>query len=205
MTFLSLITKNRSYRRFYQQEAVPESALHTMVEAARLSPSGRNLQPVKYILCNTPELNAKVFETLGWAGYLPEWPGPVEGERPSAYIVMLHDTTIAANTTIDVGIFAQSMLLQAVELGYGGCMIGTFHQGKLRDILSIPGQFNVALVIALGKPKEEVVVEAMKNNDVKYWRDEQQVHHVPKRAPDELMVNFRKNKKEKIKASVSIG
>ncbi len=190
MPLLSLLSKNRSYRRFYQQEQVPEAALHTMVEAARLSPSGRNLQPIKYVLSNTSELNAQIFDTLGWAGYLTEWPGPVEGERPSAYIIMLHDTTITPNAGIDPGIFAQSILLQAVELGFGGCMIGTFHQGKLRGILSIPEQFNVALVIALGKPKEEIVIENIKDNDVKYWRDKQQVHHVPKRALEEIIMKF---------------
>ncbi len=187
MKLIDLISKNRSYRRFHQHEQLPETALRCMVEAARLSPSGKNLQPLKYLLCNSPEPNALVFEALGWAGYLPEWPGPVEGERPAAYIVLLHDTAITANPGIDAGIFAQSMLLQAVELGYGGCMIGTFNQGKLRDILSIPEQFKIALVIALGKPKEEVVVEEISNDDVKYWRDERQVHHVPKRSLEELI------------------
>ena len=187
MKLIDLITQNRSYRRFYQEQTISTDNLRAMIEAARLSGSGRNLQPVKYILCNTPEVNAQIFETLGWAGYLKEWDGPVEGERPSAYIIQLLDTTIAASAGIDHGIFAQSILLQAVEMGYGGCMIGTFKPDVLRTVLNIPESLTILLVIALGRPKEEVVVEPVVNGNIKYWRDEHQVHHVPKRALDELI------------------
>ena len=188
MKLIELIHKNRSYRRFYQEHAISMDDLRTMIEAARLSGSGRNLQPLKHILSNTPALNAQIFESLGWAGYLTDWAGPVEGERPSAYIVQLLDASIAATPYFDPGICAQSILLQAVELGYGGCMIGSFKPDALRTILGLPESLTVVLVIALGKPKEEVVIDPMVNGDVKYWRDEQQVHHVPKRGLDELII-----------------
>ena len=188
MKLIDLIAQNRSYRRFYQEQTISTDNLRTMIEAARLSGSGRNLQPLKYILCNTPEVNAQIFETLGWAGYLTDWDGPVEGERPSAYIVQLLDTSLAATPYFDPGICAQSILLQAVELGYGGCMIGSFKPDVLRTVLHFPESLTVVLVVALGKPKEEVVVEPVANGNIKYWRDEHQVHHVPKRALDELII-----------------
>jgi len=190
MQLIDLIRKNRSYRRFDQDEMISEATLCNMVEAARLSPSGKNLQPLKYVLCNTDEVCAHIFEHIGWAGYLSEWPGPEDGERPTAYIVQLLDTAITTNPGIDAGIAAQSILLQAVEIGYGGCMIGTFNQEKIRKLLYIPETYTITLVIALGKPKEEVRIEPMMGNNVKYWRDSEQVHHVPKRPLEELIVRF---------------
>lgn len=188
MKLIDLIRQNRSYRRFYQEESISLADLRAMIEAARVSGSGRNLQPLKYILCNTPELNARIFETLSWAGYLTNWDGPEEGERPAAYIIQLLDTGIAAEAGWDSGICAQSILLQAVELGFGGCMIGSFKPNALRPILHIPEFLTIVLVIAIGKPKEEVVIDPIFNGDVRYWRDEHRVHHVPKRALNDLII-----------------
>ncbi|MDD4108033.1 MAG: nitroreductase family protein [Prolixibacteraceae bacterium] len=181
--------KNRSYRRFYQQEEIPREALLKMVEAARLSPSGRNVQPFKFFITNDRELNARIFPALAWAGYLKEWNGPEEGERPSGYIVLLHDTTISQGYSCDNGIFAQSILLQAVDLGFGGCIIASFNKETICKLLNLPAELVPVMVIALGKPKEVVVVDDIKEGDVRYWRDENQVHHVPKRTLDELIYN----------------
>ena len=186
---LDLIRKNRSYRRFYQQEPLPMEALYAMVEAARLSGSGRNLQPLKFVLCNEPQKNAQIFDTLAWAGYFKDWAGPEEGERPSAYITLLLDTQISAHAGIDPGIMAQSILLQATELGFGGCMIGSFQPKALSQILELAPQYEIVLVIALGKPKEEVVIGGLPaDGSIRYWRDAQQVHHVPKRNIEELVI-----------------
>lgn len=179
--------KNRSYRRFYQQEQIPREDLVKMVEAARLSPSSRNVQPFKFFICNDRELNARIFPALGWAGYLKDWDGPQEGERPSGYIILLHDTTISQGYSCDNGIFAQSILLQAVDLGFGGCMIASFNKETISRILNLPAELVPVLVIALGKPKEVVVIDDVKEGDIRYWRDENQVHHVPKRSLDELI------------------
>ena len=179
--------KNRSYRRFYQEVEIPESDLKKMVDAARLSPSSRNVQPIKFFVCNDASFNAKIFPLLGWAGYLTEWPGPEQGERPSGYIILLHDKNISAGYSCDHGIFAQSILLQAVDLGYGGCMIATYDKQQLSQLLKLPDHLELIIVIALGKPKEIVVVDEVKAGDIKYFRDEQQVHHVPKRSLEELI------------------
>ena len=183
-----LIIKNRSYRRFYQDAVIERQILKELVDLARLSASAANLQPLKYMLCCEPEKNALVFPHLGWAGYLKNWPGPDEGERPSAYIIILGDTEISRSFGCDHGIAAQSILLGATEKGLGGCMIGTVQRQELREALDIPDHYEVLLVLALGKPKEKVVIESVaQDGDVKYWRDAQGVHHVPKRSLDGII------------------
>lgn len=185
-----LILKNRSYRRFDQSVKIPMAVLHDMVDAARLSGSARNTQAMKYMLFNEPADCAKIFPALAWAGYLKEWPGPKEGERPSAYIVMLGDLDVTDDWWCDDGIAAQSMLLTAVESGFGGCIIGSVQREKLRSTFSIPERYKIIQVLALGKPAEEVVIEEVKDGDIRYWRDEKGVHHVPKRSLEEIILNF---------------
>lgn len=179
--------QNRSYRRFFQNESISEEQLMMMVDAARLSPSSRNVQPIKFYICNDRDMNDRIFPNLGWAGYLKEWDGPVEGERPSAYIILLHDMSISQGYSCDNGIFAQSILLQAVDLGFGGCMIATFKKDEITQLLRLPKYLTPIMVIALGKPKEVVVIDDIKMGDVKYWRDAGNIHHVPKRTLDELI------------------
>jgi nitroreductase len=186
----ALILKNRSYRRFDQSEIFPMRLLRAMVEAARLSASARNMQPLKYMLFNDSDSCSKIFPALAWAGYLKDWPGPEDGERPSAYIVQLGDLELTDDWWCDDGIAAQSMLLTAVEEGFGGCIIGSVQRERLRDILGIPDRYKIIQVLALGKPVEEIVIDEMTNGDIKYWRDGKETHHVPKRALDELIVRF---------------
>jgi nitroreductase len=185
-----LITRNRSCRRFFQQEVIPLDTLQWLVNLARLSASAANLQPLKYILSNDPQENEMIFSCLAWAGYLKAWVGPPEGERPSAYIIVLGDTDIAKTFATDVGIAAQSILLGAREQNLAGCMIGSIKKDLLRELFHIPPRFVIELVIALGKPKETVVLEEMKpGGSVKYWRDENGFHHVPKRPLAEVILS----------------
>lgn len=184
-----LVIKNRSYRRFYQDEAVNLETLKELVELARLSASASNRQPLKYILCCETDMNASIFSCLAWAGYLKEWGGPGEGERPAAYIVVLGDKELAASFGCDHGIAVQSILLGAAEKGLGGCIIGSVRRTELARLLDIPERYDILLVLALGKPKEQVVLETVgADGDIKYWRDAQQVHHVPKRPLDEIIL-----------------
>ena len=184
-----LIDKNRSYRRFDEYTAISEAQLRSWVDLARLSASGANIQPLKFMLSNQPDRNTAIFDCLGWAGYMKEWKGPESGERPAAYIILLGDTEIGKKFDTDMGIAAQSILLGAVEAGYGGCMLGSIQREKLREALAIPERYMIMLVIALGKPVEEVVIEPVKpNGDIKYWCDAIGTHHVPKRDLDELII-----------------
>lgn len=186
---LDLVLKNRSYRRFDEGAPITEQTLRELVDLARLTPSAANLQPLKYRLSCDPETNSRIFPTLGWAGYLKDWPGPAAGERPTAYVVVLGDTGIATNYWCDHGIASQTLLLGAAERGLGGCMIGNIRRDELRQVLNLPERYEILLVLALGKPAEEVVLEGMpEDGSIKYWRDEGSVHHVPKRPLAEVIV-----------------
>lgn len=191
MNINDLIKKNRSYRRFYENEKVDTKTLKDLVNLTRFTPSAANLQPLKFILSATPEKNAGIFPNLAWAGYLKDWDGPEKGERPSAYIIILGDTEVSQNFHCDHGFAAQSILLGAVEKDLGGCIIGSVKRIDLRRELNIPLRYEILLIIALGKPKEEVVLENMaENGDIRYWRDKNQVHHVPKRPLEELILKL---------------
>ncbi|MGC9522316.1 MAG: nitroreductase family protein [Anaerolineae bacterium] len=184
-----LIAKSRSYRRFDESVSIPMETLRELVELARLSPSASNRQPLKFVLVNDCEINAQIFPCLAWAGFLKDWGGPAEGERPSAYVVILGDTEISKNPAVDEGIAAQSMMLGAAEKGFGGCMVGSIQRDRLRELLDIPERYEILLVLALGKPAETVVIDRVgEDGDIAYWRDQNDVHHVPKRTLDELIL-----------------
>ena len=184
-----LIKQTRSYRRFNQGFRIELETLKELVELARLSAAAGNLQPLKYMLSNDPEKNETIYENLGWAGYLKDWPGPGEGERPSAYIIVLGDTRICKSFGCDHGIACQNIMLGAVEKGLGGCMIGSVNRERLRKSLNIQDHLEILLVVALGKPQETVVLETVgPDGDIKYWRDSEGVHHVPKRGLEDIIV-----------------
>lgn len=186
-----LVQKNRSYRRFYQEKEVPLSILKELVALTRFCASASNRQPLKYVITCTPENNNLVFPTLSWAGYLTEWPGPEEGERPSAYIVILLDKSISENPWVDHGIAAQTMLLAATEKGFGGCIFGAVDKAKLKSNLALEENLEVLLVVALGWPKEKVVIEDLGlGGSIKYYRDSQSVHHVPKRKTEDVILEL---------------
>ena len=182
MDLKSLVQKNRSYRRFEQNTPVSLETLTELVDLARLTGSAGNKQPLRYLVSTAPDLNEKIFPTLAWAGAIPEWPGPEAGERPAAYIVIAGDKNSWWEwSTVDLGIVAQTILLGAVDRGLGGCMIGVFKRKILADILELPEGLELHLVIALGKPVEEVVLEEVNPGDpLAYYRTLDQVHHVPK-------------------------
>ena len=147
------------------------------------------MQPLKYILSCEPEKNVLIFPHLAWAGYLRDWPGPSEGQSPSAYIIILIDTKIRDSVGGDHGIAAQSILLGATEKGLGGCIIGSVQRDELRKALDIPSHYKILLVLALGKPREKVVIETVTpSGDIKYWRDAEGIHHVPKRTLDDIII-----------------
>ena len=189
MTFKELVARTRSYRRFDQTVNIPRETLESWAELARLVPSSANHQALKFLLINDPELNARVFKSISFAGYLKEWGGPKEGEKPTAYVVILGDTTIKQNFDLDAGIAAQTIMLAANEDGFGGVMMGAIKRESLREEMQIPVHLEVVLLLALGKPTEQVVVEETSaEHGIRYYRDAEDVHHVPKRPLSELII-----------------
>jgi nitroreductase len=185
-----LFRKNRSYRRFYQDIPITIETLKELVDLARLSATGGNKQPLKFFIVCDPKTNDKIFPLLTWAGALPDWPGPDEGERPSGYILILGDNKISQSYFgVDHGIAAQSILLGATEKGLGGCMLSSIQKEEAQKLLNIPPQYEILLTIALGKPKERVVIDTLKpDQDTKYWREKDGTHHVPKRSLEDIIL-----------------
>lgn len=189
MQLKDLIYRTRSYRRFHESFHVDRHELENLVDMARMSASAANRQPLKYLISNTPDHCEAIFKHLAWAGYLKDWDGPAPGERPSAYIIILGDKDIAESFNVDHGIAAQSIMLGATEAGLGGCMIASVKREALRNELHIPGNLEILLVLALGMPVEKVVIDEVAGDDIQYWRDIKDVHHVPKRRLDDLIMN----------------
>lgn len=190
MNLKDLVFKTRSYRRFDESHRIDYPTLENLVGLARLSASGANRQPLKYMIFNSAEDCTRVYPSLLWAAYLKEWDGPEPGERPSGYIIILGDKDITEGFGVDHGIAAQSIMLGATEAGLGGCMIASIKKDKLREDLRIPERFEILLVLALGKPVENVIVDDIRDGDVRYWRDEKKNHHVPKRPLNELIIKL---------------
>lgn len=190
MKFSDLVKSNRSYRRFDQSVEISRESLTKYINLARYSASGTNRQPLKFMIIANPNDCMRVFPYTRWAGYLTDWDGPAEGERPSAYIIILGDKEISETYFVDHGIAAQSILLGAVEEGNGGCMIASIDRKGLVAELKLPEKYEVLLILALGKPTEKVVIDDIKDNDYKYWRDSEEIHHVPKRTLEELIVKL---------------
>ncbi|HPQ54424.1 MAG TPA: nitroreductase family protein [Spirochaetota bacterium] len=192
MNLQTLIVRNRSYRRFSRREPVSAETLRGLVDMAGKSASAQNLQPLAYLLVHTPEGTEKVFPHLKWAGYLKDWDGPGPEEQPPAYIIVLHDTTVRTAEHLlwcDLGLACQNILLGAVEQGLGGCLIGSANRTALRGALSIDTRYEPLLVIALGKPAEEAVLEETgEGGDIRYYRDSSGVHHVPKRKLRDIII-----------------
>lgn len=190
MAINDLIYKSRSYRRFYQDARVERSTLEQLVDLARIAASGQNLQPLKYFISSDSEQNEIIFNHLSWAAYLRDWDGPEEGERPAAYILILGDQGIGKSFAVDAGIAAQSIRLGVTELGLGSCLLGSIQREALAAALGLASRFSILFAIAIGKAKEHVALEPVgEGGSIKYWRDDNGVHHVPKRSLGEVLVN----------------
>jgi len=189
MKFHEIVRKSRSYRRFYEDKEIPQLTLLKLVDNARLIPSAQNLQPLKYYIVEYDQRNL-AFPHLKWAGYLKDWDGPIEGERPSAYIIIVSDKKISPNVMWDHGIAAQTILLGAVSKEMGGCIIRSFNSDGLASAFNISDDYKIELVVALGFPKENVIVKEIENGeDIKYYRDSEGNHYVPKRKLADIIIN----------------
>ena len=182
-----VIKKNRSYRRFFAERPVDTETLVSIVDEARLCPSGANKQRLRVAIINDAKNKEEIFNTLKFAGYLTYWNGPSQTERPSAYYVICSESDLDSLLAIDLGIFAQSILLCAAERGIGGCMFRSYNADKVSDIIEVDGM-KPHLVIALGYPSEKVECVEVRDGDIKYYRGSDDVHYVPKYSADELII-----------------
>lgn len=184
-----LVAETRSVRRFKAEAHVNAQVLRELIDLARLTPSSRNRQPLKYILVNSVEARDVVFSCLSWAKALQEWNGPAESERPAAFIVILGDSQLTDNYSVDPGISALAIMLGARARGLGGCILASVDRDKLRGKFSIDKRYDILLALAIGEPGEKVEIEQIPGDGSHhYWRDDNEVHHVPKRSISELIL-----------------
>lgn len=189
--FARTVRACRSYRRFDEGDPIPGTLLAELASLARLTASGANRMPLRFRLVSSANERDMVFSQLKWAGALKDWDGPEEGERPTGYIVIC-DAGHGAMTSVDEGIAAQTIMLAAVEAGFGGCMLHAFNKAGVSQALGLGGEgVEPLMVLALGRPAEKVVLEplsASPDGSTNYWRDAKGVHHVPKRSLEDVLI-----------------
>ena len=189
---LELVKKNRSYRGFDETRRVEKEELVQMVNCARLSASSVNIQPFRYYLAWEKEEVDRIQPLTGWARNLPQLKLPHEGMCPTAFIIICQDTEISDSLPRfqkDVGIAAQTILLAATEMGLGGCMIGNFKAGQVKEALKLPENLAPQLIVAIGKPAETIVLKEIEEGEpTAYYRDENDVHYVPKRKLEDVIL-----------------
>ena len=185
-----LIKKSRSYRSFDEKVMIGHDSLVSFVENARLIPSSVNLQPLKYRICESRIECDTMLSLTKWAALIKDVEIPPKGHAPTAYIVICIDKNISDKSIFDkdVGIAAQTIMLSAVEAGFGGCMIGNFAPASVSDALSLPDGVVPSLILGLGKPDEEIVIEPIGEKGSAYYRDENGTHRVPKRSLEEILL-----------------
>ena len=187
-----LIMRNRSYRGYDHSRKVTREELLDLIDIARLCPSSVNRQPLRFLPAWEEEMVNAIQKETRWAKGLPQLELPHPGKEPTAFIVICQDERIDQNLNRyqrDVGSTAQSMLLRAAEIGLGGCMIGNFNAGSVKETLSLPENIHPLLIVALGKPDEEIVItEVKEDGSTAYYRDEQDRHYVPKRKLEDIIL-----------------
>lgn len=189
MDFLQLVSEARSCRRFFQEQRVSREDLLWIMECAARVPCARNAQVLRYILAISPEKCADLFPHTNWAGALKDWAGPAEGERPTAYIAVLHPKEHSPLVLMDAGIASQTIQLAAHTRGIGCCMHASFKREACAALLRVPETMQIGLLLALGAAKEERRLAPMPaDGNFDYRRDAGGVHYVPKRALAELVL-----------------
>ncbi len=183
-----LLIKTRSYRNFDRSVSIDRETLLELIALCRYTPATANRQPLKYAYAYKREDCDRIFPNLAWAGYLAENKPPFEGNEPAAYILLCVDNEIMKEADVDVGICAQVIVMGAMEKGLGACMIGSIKKAEIVNIFSLPQNIVPRLIIALGAPNEKIVLTDVKNGNIKYYRDADNTHYVPKRTLDEIVL-----------------
>lgn len=187
-----LVIKNRSYRGFDENYSFTREQLESYIDLTRYTASSVNAQPLKYKIVFKKNEVETVRPLTRWARALPDMVLPHPNMHATAFIIICQDTDISPNLARyqkDIGIVAQTITLAAVEDGLGGCMIGNFTPDEVKETLNLAENLTPMLIIALGKPAEEIVIKEIENGEsTKYYRDENDIHYVPKRKLKDILI-----------------
>lgn len=188
MDFKALAEAARTCRRFEEDQPLNMTDLEWLADCARLAPSAKNAQELRFVLVGPGETCQKLFALTRWAGALKDWGGPHPGERPTGFMAILMPENGRELTCFDVGIAAQTIQLAATSRGWGCCMIQSFDHQAAPALLHVPQGLKMALVLGLGVAREKRMVTPLPaDGSTTYWRDQDGVHHVPKRALEDLI------------------
>jgi len=163
MSVLDIIKKRTSIRK-YKGDPIPEDLLLRVLEAVRLAPSAKNLQPWKFIIVKDKDLKEKLAEAASDQYFIAQAPIIVVGcglpddcyARMGRYM---------KSWPVDVTIALEHLILEAQEEGLGTCWIGAFDEEKVKSILNIPGNVKVLAMTPLGYPNEEPSFRGRKTLD----------------------------------------
>ncbi len=188
---LELLKKTRSYRNFDPKRSVKKEELLEIINLCRFTPSTVNRQPVRFAYAFEKEVCQSIFPHLAWAGMIKENKPPYPGNEPTAYILLCYDTNVSQKSPeVDMGIYAQALVLGAMEKGLGACILGSINKPALSEIFNLPENLVPRLIVALGGPNEEVILTDAVGGDTRYYRDSQGKHYVPKLPLEELVVEM---------------
>jgi len=177
---IKLMETRRSIRQF-KQKSIPQEFIENCVSTARLAPSARNLQPLEFVYIDNEKLVQEIFPLLKWAGYIHPEGNPEKGREPVGYLVILVNKEIYDNNyKYDAGAAIENFILSTWSYGIGSCWLLSVNRPKLRSLLKIKEKYEIDSVVALGYPDEEPVIVDTEDS-IKYYKDEQNRLHVPKR------------------------
>ena len=183
----TLLRKNRSHRAFDTSYTVAKRQLEAIVSVNDKLPSGRNAQTLRFRLLDAPGGGEDFCRFLHLGGYLPELHLPVPGTEPKAFIIVCSTEAESPIVNIDLGISLQSMALKAVEIGLNALIVKAFNRQEIKEALGLP--LDPLAVLAIGKGTERIVLdEVHTGSDLRYYRDADGTHHVPKIAISELLI-----------------
>ena len=190
MTVYDAIKSRRTIRKF-TQEAVSEDILLKLADCGRLAAFGANMQPLKFGIVTDKKMLDAIFPLTKWAGYLSNGT-PTEDERPTAYIAVIGDSNIRKNGMFetDAGAAVTNMMLAAQEEGLATCWLGAIDREKLKEVFGLSDNLSVVYLLAVGYPLQKSHTVEMKNDDVKYYLDENNEICVPKRSLDDVVMKF---------------
>ncbi len=183
-----LVQKSRSTRRFEDDYFISLEDLKQLIDLARVSSSAKNMQPLKYILVTKKELVLKLAQTSTWASHLKDWEQS-DKERPSAFIIMLNDTSIDGFAMFDAGVSFEAISLGAKTKGLAVCPLASIDKNMCKQIFNIPSNLEILIGVAVGKSAENIKIVDIKNSDINYYRDEEDNHCVPKRKLKEIIIS----------------